>query len=251
MRILIGGTAAAVLAAVVVGVFALGGGGVSLANAADRMQGKSLRANVTLAMNVEGVAVKMKGTVLQSADLKRMQMETTGEIQGTDIGQTIIVVDDDLWVGGAALASVLPEGKRWVHAGADAMADLGSMSFEELMAFCEAASDVEKRGETKIDGVDVTHYAGKVDFEAAAKKLGKDPKEFTKQFGDGEAVMPIEVWVDEAGDAVRAMMGMTVDGGKVDMTMDHFEYDVPTDSIKAPPTGEVVSDAEVGMFSDS
>lgn len=251
MRILIGGTVAAVMAAVVVGVFTLGGGGVSLANAASQMQGKSLRSDVTMDMTVEGMAVKLKGTMLQSADLKRMQMDVSGELQGTDVGQTIIVVGKDLWAGGAAIAGVLPEGKRWVQADADAMASLGSMSFEELLAFCAAATDVEERGTAKVDGVETTHYAGTVDFEAAAEKLGKDAKEFRELFGEGQAVMPIEVWLDESGNALRMKTGMTVDGAKVSMTMDNLEYDVPTDSIKAPPADEVVSDDEVGMFSEA
>ncbi|MDA0183603.1 hypothetical protein OJ997_25060 [Solirubrobacter phytolaccae] len=246
MRILIGGMVAAVLAAVVVGVFALGGEGVSFANAADRMQGKSVRSTMTMAMSVQGTDVTMKGTALQSADLKRYKMDLKGGVGGADISQTLVMVGKDLWVSSPSFTELLPEGKRWVHATDEAMADLGSMSFEDLMAFCEAATDIEKRGETEIDGVKATHYVGAVDLAAAAKRLGRGPD----AFGDAGKT-PLEVWLDPNGNALRIKMDLVIEGGKATITMDDFEYDVDTSSIKAPPAGETVDDAEVGIFSQS
>jgi len=245
MRILIGGTVAAVLAAVVVGVFALGGEGVSFANAADRMQGKSVRSTMSMTMSVQGTDVTMKGTALQSADLTRYQMDLKGDVAGTDISQTLVVVGKDIWIASPSFEGVLPQGKRWVHTADDAMPDFGSMSFEELMAFCEAATDIEERGTTEIDGVEATHYVGSVDLKAAAEKLGGD----VKAFGGAEGKTPIEVWLDEGGNALRMKMGMTVEGQKATIVMDGFEYDVDTSSIKAPAKGETVEDSEVGIFS--
>jgi len=247
MRILIGGTAAAVLAAVVVGVFALGGDNVSFANAADRMQGKSIRSTMTMSMSVQGMDVTMKGTALQSADLKRYKMDLKGDVAGTDISQTLVIVGQDLWMSSPSFEGVLPEGKRWVHAADGTVPDLGSMSFEELMAFCEAATDIEKRGETEIDGVRVTHYVGNVDMKAAAAKLGKEAKAFAGDTGK----TPLELWLDESENAVRMKMQVAVEGQQATVIMDGFEYDVDTSSIKAPPADETVSDSEVGVFGDS
>jgi len=247
MRILIGGMVAAVLAAVVVGVFTLGGGGVSLASAAESMQGKSLGATVTTSMKIEGQTVTLKGPMLQSADLKRIHMVMDGELQGTDIGQTIVVIGEDTWVGGEALTALLPKGKRWVHTADAGLAELNALSFEELIALVGNATDIEDRGETEIDGKTVTHYAGTVDLEQAAKDGGLKPD----AFGKGVKLMPIEVWLDEAERPVRMKTGMTVEGQKIEMTMDDLEFDVATDSIKAPPKGETVEDSEVGIFSQS
>ena len=243
MRILIGGLAAA-LAAVVVGVFALGGDGVSFANAADRMQGKSVRSTMTMAMSVQGMDVTMKGTALQSADLKRYRMDLKGDVAGTDISQTLVMIGKDLWLSSPSFAELLPDGKRWVHTADDALADMGSMSFEDLMAFCEAATDIEERGKTTIDGVQATHYVGSVDLTAAAKQLGRD----VKAFGDSGKT-PIELWLDAEENALRFKMAMMVEGEKATVTMDDFEYDVDTSSIEAPPKGETIEDAEAGILS--
>lgn len=245
MRFLIGGIAA-VLAAVVVGVFALGGDGVSLANAADRMQGKDLRANVTMSMSVQGTDVTMKGHMLQSADFKRYLMDVKGNVAGTDMSQRVVVVDGDIWLTSPSFEPVMPAGKTWVKLGEDAMPDLGSMTFEELMAFCEAATDIEKRGEETVDGVRTTHYVGTVDLEAAAEKLGDKAL-----LESGDAKMPLEIWLDANGNAVRMKMEMTVEGAKASFTMDGFEYDVDTSSIKAPPADEVVDGSELGIFDES
>lgn len=243
MRILIGGTVAAVLAAVVVGVFALGGEGVSFANAADRMQGKSVRSAMTMTMTVQGTPVTLSGTALQSADLKRFQMDLKGDVSGTDISQTLVLIGEDLWLSSPSFESLLPEGKRWIHTEDKAMAELGSMSFADLMAFCEAATDIEKRGEAEIDGVQATHYTGTVDLEAAAKQLGQDVKAF-----GGSGKTPIEVWLDDNESMLRFKMDMTVEGQKATITMDGFEYDVDVSAIKAPPEGEVISDSEAGIL---
>lgn len=244
MRILIGGTVAAVLAAVVVGVFAFGGEGVSFANATDRMQGKSVRSNMTMTMSVQGTELTMKGTALQSADLKRYKLDLKGDVAGTDLSQTLVVVGKEFWIASPSFATLLPKGKRWVQVQDENLPDFGSMSFEELRAFCEAATDIEKRGEAEIGGVRATHYVGKVDLKAAAEKLGKD----TKAFGDTGTV-PLELWLDESGNALRMKMDMTVEGSKATIVMDGFEYDVDTSSIEAPPKREVVADSEVGIFS--
>lgn len=245
MRILIGGMVAAVLAAVVVGVFALGGEGVSFANAADRMQGKSVRSTMTMTMSVQGTEVTMKGTALQSADLKRYRIDLKGDVGGTDMSQTLVLVGKDMWMSSPTFEEMLPEGKRWIHAGEGAIPDFGSMSFEEMMAFCEAASDIEKRGEAEVDGVKATHYVGYVDVKAAAEKLGKD----AKAFAGAQGRTPLELWLDENGNALRMKMDMTVEGQQASFTMDGFEYDVDTSSIQAPPEDEVISDSEVGIFS--
>lgn len=242
MRILIGGTVAAVLAAVVVGLFTLGGGGTSLANAAERMQGKSLRSNVTMNMVVEGTPVVMKGTLLASADTKRTRME----LEGAGTKQTLIVVDGDLWLGGPAFADALPKGKRWIEVEDGARTSLDTMSFDELMTFLGGATDIEERGQTDIDGVRVTHYAGTVDLKAALEKAGKDPADHADLLAEGSGVMPIECWLDDQGDPVRIKTGMTVDGNEVEMTVDNLELDVPVD-VEAPPAAETISAAEAGI----
>jgi hypothetical protein len=71
VRILSGVSVAAVLA-LVAGLLAFGRGGVSLADAAERMQGMSMRADATLER--EDTPSK-HGKLLLSADSKRMRID--------------------------------------------------------------------------------------------------------------------------------------------------------------------------------
>ena len=126
MRILVGGTVAAFLTAVVVGVFTLGGGGTSLADAAERVQGMSLRSDVTMSMVIEGTPVEMKGKLLASADTKRTRMD----LEGAGMKQTLIIVNGDLWMGGPAFEDALPKGKRWILVEDGGRTSLDTMSFD-------------------------------------------------------------------------------------------------------------------------
>jgi hypothetical protein len=206
------------------------------------MQGKSIRSNVTMDMVIEGTQVQMKGTLLASADAKRTRME----LEGAGTKQTLIALDGDLWLGGPAFADVLPKGKRWVFVEDGASTSLDTMSFDELMTFLGGATDIEERGETEIDGVKVTHYAGTVDIKAALEKAGKDPAEHADLLEEGSAVMPLECWLDEQGNPVRIKTGMTVDGNEVEMTVDDLELDVPVD-VEAPAEDETISADEAGI----
>ena len=241
MRILVGGTVAALLVAVVVGVFTLGGGGTSLADAAERVQGMSLRSDVTMSMVVEGTPVEMKGKLLASADTKRTRMD----LEGAGMKQTLIVVNGDLWMGGPAFEDALPKGKRWVLVEDGARTSLDTMSFDELMTFLEGATDVEERGKTEIDGVRVTHHAGTVDLKAALEKAGEDLADHADLLKQSP-VMPIECWIDDEGNPVRIKTGMTVDGSKVEMTVDNLELGAPVD-VDAPPADETISAEEAGI----
>ena len=86
LRILVGGTVAAVLA-VVVGLLAFGGGGASLADADQRMQGVSMRAQLTM---------ELEGAPTSSACMDFPE-------------QTHITIVDDSWSTGRAIEAALPK----------------------------------------------------------------------------------------------------------------------------------------------
>jgi len=110
------------------------------------------------------------------------------------------------------------------------------------VTFLEGATDVEERGKTEIDGVPVTHYGGTVDLKAALEKAGEDLADHADLLKQSP-VMPIECWIDDQGNPVRVKTGVTVDGGKVEMTIDNLELDVPVD-VDAPPAAETISAEE-------
>lgn len=178
-------------------------------------------------MGIEG-APAMKGTLLQSADMKRSVMEFDE--------QTIISIGNSSWHGGSAIEASLPEGKRWMHDPKGGVMANGSMAFEDYFAALDKATDVEKRGETELEGKRVTHFAGTVDLEDLNAATGDE---------DAPAMMPLECWVDESGVPVRIKTGVTVDGETITMTVDRFEFDVPTDAITAPPESETVLESEL------
>jgi hypothetical protein len=204
----------------VAGLLASGRGGVSLADAAHQMQGVSMRGDATL--ELEGAPSK-KGKLLLSADSKRMRLDFPE--------QTTVTIGEDSWTSGRVVEAALPEGKRWLHDAHGGFADYAPMSFEGVLASLGASPDMQKRGETVIDGKRVTHYAGTVDLKMIVETASADEL----------PTMALECSIDEStGLPVRIKTDWTMDDETVTFTVDKLEFDVPTDSIQAPPSAETV-----------
>jgi hypothetical protein len=224
MRTLMIGTVAVAVAAMVL-VLMLSRGSVSPADAANRIEGKSVRGLATIV--VEGEP-PLRGTVVVSADATRFRLKSQDH--------TIVSIGDQVWRSGSAFEGV-PKDKPWIRS----RKSTGSfttgprigqiLSFEHFATTLRNATEVQERGETELDGAPVTHFTGRSLDAAGASYPGADNR-----------VVSIECWLDEDATPIRIRTERALDGflsGKtISVTVDKLEFDVPTDAIKAPPSGE-------------
>jgi hypothetical protein len=216
MRILAGGMVAVVIAAIVP-VLMLGRGEVSPADAAKRIDGKSLRGVATIV--VEGEPT-LRGAVVLSADATRFRLESQD--------QTIISIGDQVWRSGSAFEG-LPKDKPWIRSRKGSFTTgpaIGQiLEFEHFATTLKNATEVQKREETELDGVPVTHFTGRSTAGPAYPNAV-------------DRVVPIKCWIDEDATPVRItterVLNSLLSGKRIHITVDQLEFGVPTDAMKAP-----------------
>lgn len=119
---------------------------------------------------------------------------------------------------------------------------------ELLDSFDAAGATIETVGRENVNGVDATHY--RLELDIAEMELSADELAELEESGIwAEGVIPMEIWVSDAGYMVR--MIMEVDGTGMDLSPDEsFEsmtlrydfFDINGDVvIEPPPAGDVTS----------
>ena len=245
IKLAIGGAAVAVLALVAVAVLALGSGQSSLARAAERLDGQNVRTQIQLGVSEDGEDWAMSGPAVMDAEGSRIRMDakmTSGD-DPEAIERTLLMIGDEIWVGGKGLEQVLPEGKRWIHS-VDTSGASNTMTMSEFASFLKDADEIEDKGETDIRGIRVTHYAGQVNAREVAKETGgKTAKRFADLLGDRDLFIPVEAWIDDEGRPQRLSATMDAGGNSMSYTADILEYGVPVD-VQPPPKDEWIEEEE-------
>jgi hypothetical protein len=237
MRILslAGGVLAVVIAAVA--LILLPADKNSLAEAAGKLDGLSLRAEMR--MKVAG-QFSMEGPIVSSARGTRARWDAHAvyAAENGELDFDILIVGQDSWFRYEQAAFAMPAGKRWVLSADDSEA--GGMTMGEVASFLRDADDVERKGETTIRGMRVTYYAGRANARDAAERSGPEKWErWKRKFGDGDIMVNVEAWIDEDGLPRR----LAVDYRAVSIRVDVLEYGVPVD-IRAPSPGTTITEAE-------
>lgn len=127
---------------------------------------------------------------------------------------------------------------------------------EVLDTFSEAGTTVEEVGVEEVNGVTATHYVITLDT-AAMELTAEEQAEMAASGLFATGVIPMEIWISDAGHMVR--MIMEIDGSGIDappeeqfdtMTMRYDFFDINGDvAIEPPPASDVtpVDDLE-GAF---
>lgn len=114
--------------------------------------------------------------------------------------------------------------------------------------FDPAGATVETVGSENVNGVDATHY--KVELDVSAMEMTAEERSELEQSGIwAQGVIPVDLWVSDAGYMVR--MIMEIDGSGLDLPADEsfetmtlhydfFDINEPV-TIEAPPASEVTS----------
>jgi hypothetical protein len=143
--------------------------------------------------------------------------------------------------------------------GEDFTADFETMPTDptELIdSFDAAGASVETVGTESVNGVDATHYRLSLDI-SQMELTPEEEAELAESGIWGEGVIPMELWVSDAGYMVR--MIMEIDGSGLDVPAEEsFDYmslrydlfDINGDiTIEAPPAADVTSLEDLeGMF---
>jgi hypothetical protein len=232
LRLMLAGVLVIVAAGVVI---AVPGGQPTLADAAERLAGQSIRARVHI---VAGDEYESRGTVVASARGERTHASEEVYYPDEDgvLDMRTITVGDRVWYAYEQAEDAMPQGKRWVR-GADEESP-PSLTMAELATVVAEADDIERVGETTIAGRKAEHYRGTVSYgELGDHTEPAVAERLERRFGD--AVVAVEAWLGDDGRLVR----MTTRYGRASMRMDVLEYGVPVD-VEPPPASQTISQAE-------
>lgn len=172
-------------------------------------------------------------------------------------------VGDTGYIRFPLLTEMVGAGTEWVSMPADQGAEFSSGfeampsdPHEVLDAYDGADATVEDLGTERVNGVDATHY--RVSFDAAAMVAEMTPEERAEFEASGlfaDGVIPLDLWVSEAGHLVRLVF--VVDGATIttpeaegfeEMTLRYDMYDINEPvTIEAPPANTVTPIDDLGL----
>ncbi len=133
----------------------------------------------------------------------------------------------------------------------------GASGLNDILGVLRGSSEsVQEVGTEEIRGAEATHYTAKVNLAEVAEDEGasaEDVKRLREQLrGD---TVPVDLWVDEEGRAVRVAVKMTVpvrdgnsssparsaagaEGPQVSISTDYYDFGVDV-NVQAPPADQV------------
>ncbi len=249
-----------VLAAVILGGCGADGGGGSdgsgdpLAEAAERIDGESLRMRLDLLTTDADGEYVVTGTGVASGDGSRALLDTKVTFAGDGPYDTgIRVLEDDIFYRFPYID--LPPGVRWVRFdGTTTVAE--TFMPPELVKFLASTRSSERVGPARIRGQAVTHYRGTVDLGELAGDsdtltrsryealVGKDA--YTAGVKEG---LPVEGWLAEDGRPARIRFTAPHAKDTMDMTIDVLGYGVAVD-VQPPPENAVITEKEFDKITD-
>jgi hypothetical protein len=248
--IAVGAAAAAVLLVALALVRGGDSAGVALADAAERIEGESMRMTFIMGASEAGEEYSARGEGSWTADSSRGSAEMTITVANErPVRMTMLNIGRDYWFRAKEFASILPAGKRWVHS-FDRAGPTTTLTPSQFTAFLADADEVEEVGEARVLDQPTTHYQGVLDLEDLADEIGGDTQEALEAAIEKEnapegakVVLPIEAWISEDGLPVRLRISAHGTKSSIDLTADILEYGVPVE-VEPPPPSTVIEEAE-------
>ncbi|HEX3668696.1 MAG TPA: hypothetical protein VHY55_06015 [Acidimicrobiia bacterium] len=235
-------------------------------------QERSANVQMTIVIDADGESARVTagGAIDFDGDRGVLLMDFSGAPpfqEGAKIEYRFIggVMYADLAAFGDA-ANELPEGKHWVRINSrDLRNNLGisghgsqQKATSELESLRGVSKEVEDLGIEDVHGFPATHYKATMDPKKAIKRLprkarDKAAKNLLQQLGDRP--LPLEVWIDGRGRAVRTQLESNLanrpkataagETGTVRReTVEYFEFGAPF-FVYAPQKAETVDFADV------
>ncbi|AZM50910.1 DUF1396 domain-containing protein [Streptomyces sp. WAC 06738] len=200
----------------------------------------------------------MEGTGAISMDPPAMQMKMT--VDGATADESgeveIRLVDDAMYMNAGPEAAAELDGKTWLKIGmSDGGAGGGENPLLELKQaddnpaeeaqMMNAAEDLERVGEEKVEGVRTTRYTGTItlddlraDLEGKDAKTKKDRQEQIDEMAEqGVDEFTMDMWIDGEDHTKQFRMQAETKEGPLDTTMTFLSYNEPV-TVEAPPAAE-------------
>jgi outer membrane lipoprotein-sorting protein len=188
--------------------------------AAKTARAPSEHAKLDGTVTLQGQTVTMTG----EGDFDNAQhqgtMQVHAKVAGVDVQIDEVLDGTNIYLRSPLLAAAIPSGKTWMKLdlaklgrtqGADFSALL-SQNPTQTFSQLQASRNVTKLGEQTIDGVDTTHYRGRLDL-TKLKQL------------QGATAQPYDVWIgNDDGYVHRMKLGYSVNGQSMSMTMDFSDF---------------------------
>lgn len=200
----------------------------------------------------------MEGTGALSMDPPAMQMKMT--VDGATADESgeveIRLVDDAMYMNAGPEAAAEMDGKTWLKIGmSDGGAGGGENPLLELKQaddnpaeeaqMMNAAEDLERVGEEKVEGVRTTRYTGTVtlddlraDLKGKDAKTKKDRQEQIDEMAEqGFDEFTMDMWIDGEDHTKQFRMQAETKEGPLDTTMTFLSYNEPV-TVEVPPASE-------------
>ncbi|WP_225797245.1 DUF1396 domain-containing protein [Streptomyces aculeolatus] len=200
----------------------------------------------------------MEGTGALSMDPPAMQMKMT--VDGATADESgeveIRLVDDAMYMNAGPEAAAEMDGKTWLKIGmSDGGAGGGENPLLELKQaddnpaeeaqMMNAAEDLERVGEEKVEGVQTTRYTGTItlddlraDLKGKDAKTKKDRQEQIDEMAEqGFDEFTMDMWIDGEDHTKQFRMQAETKEGPLDTTMTFLSYNEPV-TVEVPPASE-------------
>lgn len=201
--------------------------------AAKTAQAPSEHATLDGSVSLQGQQVTMTGEGDFDNPQHQGTMQVHAKIAGVDMQIDEILDGTSIYLRSPLLAAAIPAGKTWMKLDLEKLGKSQGVDLSALLAQnptqsfsqLQASGQVTKVGEETIDGVDTTHYRGRVDLA----KL----KEF-----QGAVAQPYDVWIGrDDGYVHRMRMGYSAGKQSVSMTMNFSDFGKSV-SVNVPPQSD-------------
>lgn len=214
----------------------------------------------------------LEGTGAISTDPPAVQMKlkTDGGTAAESGEVEIRLVDDAMYMNAGPEAAAEMDGRTWLKIGMSEgeagegenplleLKEAGDNPAEEAQMM-NAAEDLEKVGEEKIEGVRTTRYTGTVtlddlraDLKGKDAETRKDRQEKIDEMAEqGFDEFTMDMWIDGEDRTKQFRMRAETKEGPLDTTMTFLSYNEPV-TVQAPPASEtadmdaMMQDAEGG-----
>jgi hypothetical protein len=218
--------------------------------------------HVDITIELDGPGVDTDVAIVTSADSTMDGREVDGTVDLAGEQMHFLLVDQAYYYE----VDDLPDGKRWLRmsvaeatrfSGVDVAASQDLDLRESVVAFLEAADEVEELGRDTVAGADTTRYRVTVPVDEIpnADELLTDDGQTSLAGLVGDR-LTYEVWLDDDGLARRLEYAIDLSGspspppgmpasGTLTYEFELKDFGVPV-AVESPPTGDVVDFSELG-----
>jgi len=201
--------------------------------AAKTAQAQSEHAKLDGSVSLQGQQITMTGEGDFANAQHQGTMKLHAKVAGVDVQIDEVLDGTTIYLRSPLLAAAIPAGKTWMKLDLEKLGKSKGVDFSALLSQnptqtfsqLQASKQVTKVGDETIDGVDTTHYRGRLDV-TKLKAL------------KGATAQPYDVWIgNDDGYVHRMKMGYSVGSQTISMTMDFSDFGKDV-SVTVPPPSE-------------